>query len=143
MSCYSKSLILKRSAWLALLASSMVPLSHAQGFQVASLGDNTLSIRLIDKQGDTIKQYLGKLKGSMTVNLKGGVTALDGTIQSLETEDKKSISITKTELKNGTVVVTTKDGAVYTISDLNSQMVGRIRLTKPANSATTQRPAAK
>jgi hypothetical protein len=55
-----------------------------------------------------------------------------------KTVDNKSILIAKTELRDGTIVITTMEGAVYAIYDLNSNLVGSIRLVKAANATTTQ-----
>jgi hypothetical protein len=85
---------------------------------------------LIDKQGGSAKQYLGQLKGSVLVDANQHVTALNGTILSLETDDKKLIPIKKTELQDGTLALTTNDGVVYVIYDLNSNLVGSIRLAQ-------------
>jgi len=93
-------------------------------------GDNTVNMLLTEKQGETVKQYLGKLKGSITVDAERRITALSGAILSLETADKKTMAITKSELRDGTILLTTKEGTVYAIYDLSSNLAGSIRLEK-------------
>jgi hypothetical protein len=97
---------------------------------ITSSGDNTINMLLIEKQGDTLKQYLAAFKGSITVGASGTVRGLYGTIVSLQSDDKKIISIKKTELKDGTLVISTDAGTVYTIYDLSSNLRGKIRLQK-------------
>lgn len=86
---------------------------------------------LIEERGDHVEQYLCWFKGSMTLDdAKQRVTKLKGTIQSLEPEDEKTITIKKTELKDGTLVITTKGGAVYVISGLGGGSIPHLQLIK-------------
>ena len=113
-----------------LVLATQVQWANAQGMMITTVGNNTVSMLLIDKQGGSAKQYLGQLKGSVLVDANQHVTALNGTILSLETDDKKLIPIKKTELQDGTLALTTNDGVVYVIYDLNSNLVGSIRLAQ-------------
>ena len=128
-----------------LIVATVIQRSVAQVIQWAPVGDNTINMLLIEKQGDKAKQYIGKLKGSISVDANQRVVQMDGTIKSLETDDGKIIPIKKAEVKDGTIALTTDDGAVYTIYDLSSNLRGSIRLTEtpvapgatPATAATS------
>jgi hypothetical protein len=126
-----RSLSLKCAAVVSVLVSfTIVQWSHAQQAMIFTKGDNTVNMLLTEKQGETVKQYLGKLKGSITVDAERRITALSGAILSLETADKKTMAITKSELRDGTILLTTKEGTVYAIYDLSSNLAGSIRLEK-------------
>jgi len=100
---------------------------NAQQMRVVTIGDNTVNMLLFQKQGDATKQFIAKLKGSVTCDVSGTVASLDGTIQSLQSEDGTTTKVVKTELKDGTLIISTEDGQTYIIYDLNSNLVGKIR----------------
>jgi hypothetical protein len=100
---------------------------YAQSMQITTVGDNTVNMLLMQNQGGVIKQFLAALKGSVTCNASGKVESLNGTIQTLKADDGKTTTVVKTELKDGTVIVSTEDGQTYIIYDLSSNLVGKIR----------------
>jgi hypothetical protein len=69
------------------------------------------------------------------------VTGLDGTILSIETADKKSMSVIKAEVRDGSILMTTREGAVYAMYDMRSTLAGGIRLVKAVPSLATPQPA--
>jgi hypothetical protein len=128
MKTLTKSLLAAALCLILHLIAS--PVCLAQSFRSATVGDHTMNMLLIQKQGDNTKQFIAKLKGAITGNVSGKIEALDGTIQSLESDDGKASKVTKSELKDGTVVITTEDGQTFVIFDLNSNLVGKIRTGK-------------
>jgi hypothetical protein len=129
---------LKRASVVVILMTIVVQRSLAQSPPVAAVRQKTVNMMLMDKRGGTVKQYIAKLQGSMTVDTNRRVTGLNGTIVSLESSGGKAVSITKTEIRDGTIVITTKEGIAYTIYGLNHNLVGNIRVIRAASPAATQ-----
>jgi hypothetical protein len=98
---------------------------------MASNGGNPGGFTIIEERGDYVEQYICWFKGSMTLDdANHHVTKLNGTVLSLESKDKKTINMKKTELRDGELLITTKQGAVYAISDLAAASIPRLRLVK-------------
>jgi TonB family protein len=100
---------------------------------VTTLPGKTLNVLLTERQGSSVRQYLGKLDGALTVDASGRVAGMDGRILSLETEDGKSIPVAKSEVQDGTILLTTEAGARYQIYNMSSTLSGSIRLLKAGN----------
>jgi len=113
--------------------------TQAQSVRIATIGDNTVNMLLVEKQGDTFKQYIAKLKGSLTSDVDGKIQSLDGTIQSLESDDGKSVKVIKAELRDGTLIIVTEDHRHFIIYDLNSNLVGKIRVEPNVSSDENNR----
>lgn len=110
--------------------STLIQLASSQQVAIVPLRGQTVNILLTDKQGGTVKQYIAKLDGLLAVDANRRVTEFSGSIQSLVTADKKSMPVAKSEVRDGTLLMTTKEGAVYQAYDISSNLVGSIRLLK-------------
>lgn len=134
----SLSLMRKRPALLATsILLTIIPLARGQQVAITTVPGQAINISLIEKHGGIVKQYIAKLRGRLLLDANGRVTGLNGTVRSIETADKKSMSIIKTEVRDGSLLMTTRGGAVYAMYNMSSELAGSIRLVKAAPSAGT------
>lgn len=119
-------------ATIAVLTMSMTGMAAAQQVTSTPVRNQTVTVLLTEKVGGAVKQYSAKIRGKLSVDSSRRITGLDGSIQSLDTPDKKSTPVTKAELRYGAVLVTTREGAVYQMYDMSSTQVGSIRLVMAA-----------
>jgi peptidoglycan hydrolase-like protein with peptidoglycan-binding domain len=119
-------------ATIAVLTISMTGMAAAQQVTSPPVRNQTVTVLLTEKEGGAVKQYSAKIWGKLSVDSSRRITGLDGSIQSLETPDKRSTPVTKAELRYGAVLMTTREGAVYQMYDMSSTLVGSIRLVMAA-----------
>jgi putative peptidoglycan binding protein len=137
--------ILKRTGLAAVLVTSGIlgNLSYAQQMTIEPSGNNKLSLVLWGKEKEVVppnpepmyRQYQVTLEGSITIDATNGVTGLGGEVVSIEASDGRYMIVEKTGLKDGTIIATTTEGAVYTIYDVGSDLSGYIRLNQTAASS--------
>lgn len=120
-------------ACLGLSFAACLPLgasAHAQGMTITTMPGYTVNLSLIEDDNGHLAQYLGRLQGSVSVDATQHVTSLSGTITSLDRDDGKNFPVSSSEVRDGMLVITTADGAVYEVYALGSNMVGRMRKVK-------------
>jgi carboxyl-terminal processing protease len=110
------------------LAITLVRPCSAQVFRCQTIGDNTMNMLLFEKQGDKHTQLIAAFKGSIEGDASGKIRGFDGSIETLRSEGKQPVKILKSELKDGTLLFSTEDGAKYVIYEMQSNMVGKIRI---------------
>lgn len=101
--------------------------SSAQSFRFETLGHETMSMLLIQEKAGSANQFLLKFKGKIQANVSGAVESIQGTIESLQAENGDEVRVSRTELKNGTLVISTERGERHVVFDIHSNMAGRIR----------------
>lgn len=101
--------------------------SSAQSFRFETLGNETMSMLLIQEKAGSANQFLMKFKGKIQANVSGVVESIEGAIESLQAENGDAVRVSRTELKNGTLVISTELGERHVIFDIHSNMAGRIR----------------
>jgi len=127
----NKITIFLSSLVVGILMGAVTRHCQAQSVRITTIGDNTVNMLLVERQGANVKQYIAKLKGSLTSDVEGKVQSLNGTIQSLQSDDGKTTGVLNSELKEGTLVITTEEHKTFIIYDLNSNLVGKIRAGPP------------
>lgn len=101
--------------------------ASAQSFRLETTGNETMSMLLIQEKAGSADQFLLRFKGTIQVNVSGAVESLEGVIESLQAEYGEEVKVSKTEFKNGTLVICTEKGERHVIFDIHSNMAGRIR----------------
>ncbi|MGV3661967.1 MAG: hypothetical protein ACO1TE_17415 [Prosthecobacter sp.] len=101
--------------------------SSAQSFRFETVGDNTLSMLLIQEKAGSANQFLVRFKGAIQANVDGRVESIEGSIESLQAENADAVKVSRTELKDGTLVISTAQGQKHIIYDIHSNLAGRIR----------------
>ncbi len=101
-----------------------------------SLGDNTMHMALIKKEGDTTKQFVMGFKGAITGEA-GRVTNIEGKIVTLADDKGNTKLIVNTALTNGKLVISSESGDTYVIYALNPNG-GMIRDCSPPRKCDIQ-----
>jgi len=105
----------------------------AQINYISTVGDQTAGIPLFKEEGKEFKRFaIVEIKGSVGIGADGIVNGADSFLRLQLLQDKdKWLKITKRELVQGRLVVTTENGDMYTIWGLNPvQYIGKIALGK-------------
>lgn len=112
-------------ALFALLVSSAV----AQMQRFSTIGDRTARIALYKQEGNDSKMMaIAEIKGTVEFGPDGISKGGENAFVRLQTTDApdKWVDITKRELVNGRVIVTTDEAKVFTIFDLQGDFAGKI-----------------
>jgi hypothetical protein len=121
-----------RSALVVIVfAALMSSAAIAQMQRFSTIGDRTARIALYRQDGNDFKiMAIAEIKGTVEFGpdgiAKGGENAFVR-LQTTESPDKW-VDITKKELVNGRAIVTTEEGKVFTIFDLQGDFAGKIAI---------------
>lgn len=86
-----------------------------------------MSMLLIQEKAGSANQFVVKFKGTIQANVSGAVESIQGSIESLQAENGDEVKVSKTELKDGTLIISTALGQRHVIYDIHSNLAGRIR----------------
>jgi hypothetical protein len=122
------------SATLAITCLALIVQSgaFAQGASArfSTLPGKTMNVGLYRDVGSSFQQFgIAEIQGTIEIGPdgveKGGEEAFLN-LQIAGDPDKKKLNIVKKELVKGRIIITTEDNKVYTIYDIQSNLVGKI-----------------
>jgi hypothetical protein len=111
---------------IVALVAMKLPSAFAQSVGIASVGNNTVRIGLYKPDGNSTFALV-EIKGNIEFGAGGIISGKEAflRLQTIDAPDKW-FNITSSELVNGRAIVTTEDNKVYTIYNLQGNLLGRI-----------------